>query len=188
MLALVNGVKVSRQDTRPIVSFRPIIGTFGRKRIKNQNAMKKTILFSALLFPLLLIVGCTKDGGTGNENEEPTKPKFDYELTVLRGRWRVTHADLDGKGYTDVTKLPFSLLGPPTYITFLPDWTYKGEGLLARYGNGTYTAEGKTVTCLSGEKVVATCNVLSLAGNECEMAVRENGDPTKETKVKCRKE
>jgi len=148
--------------------------------------MKKTFLFSALLLPLLMIPGCAKDGDT--DNEEPTKPKFDYELAVLHGRWRVTHADLDGKGYVDVTKPPASLIVPPTYITFRSDWTYKGEGILARYGNGSYTAEGKTVTCLSGETVLAKCNVLSLAGNECELSVLENADPAKETKVKCRKE
>jgi len=148
--------------------------------------MKKTFLFSALLLPLLMVAGCAKD--TGNENEEPAKPGFDYELAVLHGRWRVTHADLDGKGYVDVTRPPVSLIVPPTYITFHPDWTYKGEGILVQYGNGTYTAEGKTVTCLSGGTVLAKCNVLSLAGNECELAVLENGDPAKETKVKCRKE
>jgi len=146
--------------------------------------MKKT-LFWAVLLPLL-IAGCTKDNGADGEKEE--KPKFDYDLAVLHGKWRATHADMDGKGYVDITKPPYSIIIPPTYATFRPDGTYSSEGYLEKWGNGTYTADGKTVTCLSEGKVLAKCDVIALVGAECELFVYENGDPAKGIKIKCRKE
>lgn len=137
--------------------------------------MKNVLLLLAVALPLLF-VGCSKDDD----------PNFDYDVSILHGKWRITHAETDEYGYIDITKYPYSSVFTPTYATFNSNGTYSGEGYFGN-GSGTYTAVGKTITCYIDKNVYAKYDVLSLSGQECELLMYAES-ASSGIKIKCKKQ
>lgn len=133
----------------------------------------------AIVLPMMFIA-CSKDDPKPDEN------KFDYELSILHGKWRITHVETEDHGYVDITKPPYTSTFMPTYATFKADGSYTGEGYFGN-GIGTYTAINKTITCYVGKEVYVRYDVLSLSGDECELIMYAE-DPSSGAKIKCKKQ
>jgi hypothetical protein len=134
----------------------------------------KRVIFILAVLPLLF-AGCSKD-------EEPAK--FDYDLNLLYGEWRVSHIWSADGDYVDVTSGFMLLIFEPTYATFNPNGTYSGSGHYGD-GSGTYTAVGKTITTyISGQEFVKY-DVIGLSGSTCELRMYGSGY---NTKIKCKKQ
>lgn len=137
--------------------------------------MNKALLLLAVILPLLF-AGCSKD----------EDPSFDYDVTLLHGKWRVTHVMQSSGTYLDVTTYVGQLVFKPTYATFNADGSYSGSGEFGT-GSGTYTAIGKTITTFVSGKEYLKYDVVSLTGTTAELVMSETGS-TSTIKVKVTKQ
>ena len=126
--------------------------------------MKKLILLS-LAVCMLAFAGCSKDD----------EPKFDYDLALLYGKWRITHVMQNTGNYLDVTTTVAEQVFNPTYATFNSDGTYSGSGEFGN-GSGTYKTAGKTIITYVGGEEYLWYDVLSLTGTNAELKMYEKGD------------
>ena len=127
--------------------------------------MKKFIFACIACFIAgIAIVGCSKDNSS----------KFDYDLDLLYGTWRITHVMQSNGHYLNVTSSLAESVFEPTYATFNPDGTYSGRG---EFGNGfgTYTTAGRTITTYVDGEEYLKYDVLSLNGSEAELEVYQTG-------------
>jgi len=104
----------------------------------------------------LVITSCNKDD----------KDKFDYDINLLHGTWRVTHLEMS-------TGWSTWLLGRTT-ATFNPNGTYSGAGYFGT-GSGTYKATGKTVITYIGGDEFYRYDVISLSATNAELRMYEKG-------------
>lgn len=130
--------------------------------------MRKILFMMAMILPFFVFTSCSKD-------DEPT---FDYDLNMIYGTWGLDEVDT-GNGYQN-------WILEETSATFKKDGSYYGRGYFGE-GSGTYTAEGKTITCFVGGKEYIKYDVLDLNGNKCELRMYMTGSE-EDIKIKCIKE
>ena len=130
--------------------------------------MRKILFMMAMVLPFFLFPSCTKDDET----------TFDYNLNMIYGTWVLDEVDT-GNGYQN-------WILEETSATFKKDGSYYGKGYFGD-GSGTYTAEGKTITCFVGGKEYIKYDVLYLNGNKCELRMYMTGSD-EDIKIKCVKE
>lgn len=140
------------------------------QRINYKNRMKTKLLM--MVAAVLALAGCSKDD----------EPGFDYEISLIHGTWRVSHAWLNG-GYLNVVGTIYEDVFEPTYITFNSDGSYSGEGEFG-YGSGTYKASGKTIVTYIGGEEYARYDILSLSENTAEAEMYHSNSPTDRLKFK----
>lgn len=128
--------------------------------------MKQTLLLFAIVLPLVF-TSCSKDDDSN----------FNYDINTLIGTWEITEVDT-GDGYV------IWILGT-TSTTFNADGTYVGKGYFGN-GNGTYEAEGNTITCFVDSKEFLKYDVISLASDNCELKMYTADEGTS-IKIKCKK-
>jgi len=133
--------------------------------------MRKVLL---VLFVALLAVSCEKE----EEN------KFDYDLKLLHGTWRITEVKQNDGTFFDVTTTLGQSAFEPTYATFNADGTYHGSGYFGD-GTGIYTAEGKKITTFIDGVELFSYTVVSLSGTECHL-IMSGGSSSNE--IKCKKQ
>lgn len=126
--------------------------------------MKKILLLLAIVLPLVF-AGCSKDD---------KDPAFDYEISLLHGKWRVTHVMQSDGEYLDVTTSLAERVFKPTYATFNADGSYTGTGEFGD-GSGTFKAIGKTITTYVNGSEYLKYDVVSLNGTNAELTMRETG-------------
>jgi hypothetical protein len=124
---------------------------------------------------VLALAGCSKDN----------EPGFDYDVNLIHGTWRVSHAYLNG-GYVNVVGTIYEDVFEPTYITFNADGSYSGEGEFG-YGAGTYKASGKTIVTYIGGKEYARYDIISLSETAAEGEMYHSDNPTERLKFKVSK-
>jgi uncharacterized lipoprotein NlpE involved in copper resistance len=125
----------------------------------------KKVVFLLLAVVAVLLAGCDKDDD----------PKFDYDMELLYGKWRITHVEQKDGSMFDVTTPIAERVFKPTYITFNKGGSYSGSGEFGN-GSGTYTATGKTIiTYVDGQEYLRY-DVLSLTGENAEIKMYEKGD------------
>ena len=139
----------------------------------------KNLLFTfiALVGLVITLGGCSKD---------KKKNGFDYPIETLYGTWRVTHVEQKDGTMFDVTTPIAEKVFKPTYATFNADGTYSGRGAFGT-GNGTYKAQGKTITCYVDGQEFLKYDVISLSGKECELKVYQTGS-TSSIRIRCKKQ
>lgn len=126
----------------------------------------KKFLFACITCMIagIAFVGCSKDNSS----------KFDYDLDLLYGTWRMTHIMQSNGDYFDVTTPVGEIAFEPTYATFNPDGTYSGHGEFGN-GSGTYSASGKTITTYVDGEEYLKYYVLSLDGSNAELELSMTG-------------
>ncbi len=134
----------------------------------------KKVLFIVLAVLPILFSSCEKDS-----------PKFDYDMNLLYGKWRVTSIYIDGS-YFDITTYSAQSVFGKTYAMFNSNGTYSGEGYFGN-GSGTYSAEGKTVTTFISGKEYLKYQVVSLTGTNAELIMSETSS-SETTKIKVQKQ
>ena len=138
--------------------------------------MRKSFLLLASIM-MLSLIGCSKDEVS----------KFDYDINLIVGKWRVTHIPNKDGSYLDVTTHIAESVFKPTYITFTADGKYSGVGQFGE-GKGTYKTKGKVITTyLDGVEKYLSFEIISLSNTNCEAKIFDDSLPEGFT-VKCRKE
>lgn len=128
----------------------------------------KTRQFLPIL-TMVLFVGFLASCSKKNDD---VKPKFNYDLNILYGRWHVTHIKTEPtENYISVVGSIQEAIFPPTYITFSSDGTFSGAGAFG-YGSGKYKAEGNTITTTVDGQPYNTYQVLSLSGSNAEIQIK----------------
>lgn len=135
----------------------------------------KKILSILILISSFLFSGCSDDDN-----------KFDYDINLLIGKWRVTHVEQKNGSYLDVTTTIAESVFDATYATFYSDGTYSGTGEFGD-GFGTYEAEGKTIITYVQNEEYLRYDILNLNETECELRMYEDGYDVS-IKIKCKKQ
>ena len=134
--------------------------------------MRKIFILLAAI--ALVVTGCSKED----------EAKFDYDMEILYGKWRVTHVEREDGSYLDVTTPIAEDHFEPTYMDFRRDGSYYGSGFFGN-GAGTYTAVGKKITTYVDGKLYLRYDVLSLTNTNAEVEMyEEEGGTNIKLKVK----
>lgn len=126
-----------------------------------------------MLSTIMLLSSCSKDD----------EPKFNYDLNLLYGKWRITEMYTSNK-WVDVTTYPGNLVMPPTYATFNSDGAYSGSGYFGT-GSGKYVAIGSSITTYIDNEEYAKYDVISLNGTSCELNMSIGSSSIK---IRCKKQ
>lgn len=138
--------------------------------------MRKLLLTTiAIISVAVSFIGC--------EKKEPLK--FDYPIEEIYGKWRITHIKMENGTMVDITNPLVEAKIEPTYAIFKSDGSYYGYGYFGN-GSGTYTAQGKTITCYVGGKVYLKYDVISFSGGQCDLKMYAGGDAS--IYIRCQKQ
>jgi len=143
--------------------------------IKKIIIMKKII---GILLLAVIVLSCSKDS--------EAESKFNYDLNLLYGTWRITHIQNDDGSFMDITTSAAESLIEPTYATFKSDFTYTGKGFFGN-GNGKYKAVGNSVITYVDGVEFLRYDIVSLTGTECQLIIKEPGT-TSSIGIKCKKQ
>jgi hypothetical protein len=121
----------------------------------------KKFLFT-LFACVLVLCSCSKDDDLS----------FNYDKSLLYGKWRVTEIEQNDGSYLDVTSSIAEKVFKPTYMVIKENGTYDSWGEFGN-GSGTYKAEGsKVYTFIDGEEYLYY-DIVSLSDKKAHVYMRE---------------